>query len=557
MRHIVDESNAKEGSGLLTPDHQGISDLTNNDEPRVEIQSVVGKVTPGRQPQIKTESVTLDDALARAMDLHQKGRQAEAESLYSAILNADPKHPTALHFSGILSFQNSAHQKAIELIEQALKCDPNYVDARNNLGNIYHELRQFKKAENAYRAVLDISPTHAGAINNLAAVLKARGNFEEALTCYQSALELDPDNAVFHYNLGNAYTSNQLWQEAKTAYQRSIELKSDNPAAYRELGSVLRALGEKDASLKAISQAVELDESHAGAHCEHGIALQSTGLLEDAVLAYQRAIAADPKFNRTYPNLVVALKHLNRMQEAEDFAKRWLEINPENATANHMLASITGLNVPARATDSYVTELFDNFSTQFDEKLQQLEYKAPQLILDHSLKAGVINVDKPCRIIDAGCGTGLCGPLFRAYASTLDGVDLSAGMLNGAKLRNVYDHLAQAELTAYLENSNDDCDIIISADTLVYFGDLGQVTAASSQRLVPGGWLVFSIEKLKPDESQSPHQLNPHGRYSHSEIYVRETLSTHGFNNVSITDAVLRQELGEPVNGFIVLAQNS
>jgi predicted TPR repeat methyltransferase len=56
--------------------------------------------------------------------------------------------------------------------------------------------------------------------------------------------------------------------------------------------------------------------------------------------------------------------------------------------------------------------------------------------------------DGRCVALDAGCGTGLCGPLLRPYASELTGVDLSAGMLDRARPRQVYDHLEKGELSA-------------------------------------------------------------------------------------------------------------
>ena len=44
-------------------------------------------------------------------------------------------------------------------------------------------------------------------------------------------------------------------------------------------------------------------------------------------------------------------------------------------------------------------------------------------------------------ILDAGCGTGLCGPLVAPHAQRLTGVDLSAGMLAQASEKGVYDEL--------------------------------------------------------------------------------------------------------------------
>ena len=53
-------------------------------------------------------------------------------------------------------------------------------------------------------------------------------------------------------------------------------------------------------------------------------------------------------------------------------------------------------------------------------------------------------------MLDAGCGTGLCGPLIAPYARRLVGVDLSERMLAQARARDVYDELVKGELTAYL-----------------------------------------------------------------------------------------------------------
>ncbi len=75
-------------------------------------------------------------------------------------------------------------------------------------------------------------------------------------------------------------------------------------------------------------------------------------------------------------------------------------------------------------------------------------------------------------VLDAGCGTGLCGPLLRPYASRLVGVDLSGGMLDHARRKEIYTDLVQSELTEFLAAQQRAFDVIVAADTLVYFGDL-------------------------------------------------------------------------------------
>jgi len=156
-------------------------------------------------------------------------------------------------------------------------------------------------------------------------------------------------------------------------------------------------------------------------------------------------------------------------------------------------------------------------------------------------------------VLDAGCGTGLCAPLIRPWARRLTGVDLSGGMVEKARLRGGYDTLAVAELTAYLEGQPAAYDVVLSADTLVYFGDLLPVLHASRAALRPGGWLAFTLEALDGELDRS--ELSSSGRYRHSRSYVERALLQTGFGDVRIVQDTLRKEAGEPVHGWVVLAR--
>jgi predicted TPR repeat methyltransferase len=136
------------------------------------------------------------------------------------------------------------------------------------------------------------------------------------------------------------------------------------------------------------------------------------------------------------------------------------------------------------------------------------------------------------------------------------GVDLSARMLARAERRQVYSALNKAELTAFIEaEPAASYDLIVSADTLCYFGDLGAVARVMARALRPGGWLVFTVESLQGECAGGFH-LNPHGRYSHRELYLREVLGNAGLDDVRVQAAHLRTEGGKPVDGFVVSARS-
>jgi predicted TPR repeat methyltransferase len=155
-------------------------------------------------------------------------------------------------------------------------------------------------------------------------------------------------------------------------------------------------------------------------------------------------------------------------------------------------------------------------------------------------------------IADAGCGTGLCSEFLRPRAKRLVGVDLSRGMLARARARGKYDDLIEAELSAWLGSQRHAHDVIVSADTLCYFGPLDVVVAAAANALKPGGLVVFTVEKAA--EEVRAFKLEPSGRYSHAGDYVRSCVADAGLALKAIDVVVLRRESGQDVAGWLVSA---
>jgi len=252
--------------------------------------------------------------------------------------------------------------------------------------------------------------------------------------------------------------------------------------------------------------------------------------------------------------LGVALYAAGRLDEAIEMYRRCLALAPDDARARHLLAACTGQGVSARASDAYVRAEFDHFAPGFDHKLAGLEYRGPALV---SQAVEEIAAELPPRpaMLDAGCGTGLCAPLVRARAAMLVGVDLSPAMVALARERGGYDELVVAELTQYLHEHARSYDLIISADTLVYFGELVEVVAAAARALRPGGALVFTLERAEPSEAKVGHRLNPHGRYSHTRDYVARVLGEAGLVDAVIREIASRKEMDQWVPGWLVRAR--
>jgi predicted TPR repeat methyltransferase len=319
--------------------------------------------------------------------------------------------------------------------------------------------------------------------------------------------------------------------------------------AFHNLGKALSARNRPEEATVAYGRAVEL-----GANAYVGLAtsLRYQGLIDEAIAAYRKAIAIGSRQAATFYILGMLLSAKQCDAEAIEVYEQWLQWDPDNPVAQHMLTACRQQSIPPRASDAYVEAVFDGFAPAFDRRLSALEYRAPELAVG-LLKRELGDAAATRRILDAGCGTGLCGPLLRPYAGYLAGVDLSRAMLELAEGRGSYDKLVKSELTAFLEDSEDAFDIIVCVDTLVYFGDLKAVLLAVSRALTRWGFFIATLERAE-NGGGSGYRLNNTGRYSHSGKYLETVFEECNLRLRSIETEVLRQEKGQPVLGLVVCA---
>ena len=293
--------------------------------------------------------------------------------------------------------------------------------------------------------------------------------------------------------------------------------------------------------------------------------LSASGRLEEASLLEAQAYVQPPWDGKPHKILATCHYRLGQFEEAARCYRAWLAEEPDNEIARHHLAACSGQGVPDRAPDRYVATLFDGMAEQFDHRLVSiLAYDGPGVM--RSLLADRVPADQSRDILDAGCGTGLCGPVLAPIARRLTGVDLSQAMLEKARARGVYDRLIHAELTAFLQNrpaaidpaeiDRPGFDLIVMADSLIYFGDLGGVFDAIAGSLRPGGLFAFTLELLPQDDGTAPDfALRPSGRYAHSARHWTQRLLERGFHIRRSEAIVIRQEFCQPIHGAAVLAE--
>jgi predicted TPR repeat methyltransferase len=414
---------------------------------------------------------------------------------------------------------------------------------------------QLAEAHEVFRRVLETAPDHPRALHYAGVLAHQQGRNGEALALIERSLALVPDQADWHSNLGIVLQSNDRLDCAIDAYRRAIAIDPSHANAHSNLGALLRATGKSVEAEAAYRAAIRVNPEHIDAYTNLGILLNGLKRTEEAAACYCKVITLRPKHREARKLLALAHCTLGEVDKAVDIFEEWLEEEPGDPIARHMLAACTGRDVPERASNGFVETTFDSFAATFESKLERLSYRAPALVAAMLEDSGLEHSHR-LEVLDAGCGTGLCGALVAPFARRLVGVDLSQGMLAHAKEKNVYHALIKAELTDYLRENSEGFDLIVSADTLVYFGDLKAVIAALAAALRPNGLLVFTLEQAVAASAGVDYRLQLHGRYSHSQAYVERLLAVSGLQS-KIVQAQLRTEAGAPVSGLVIRAAKS
>ncbi len=418
-----------------------------------------------------------------------------------------------------------------------------------------------------YKKVLRTSPANSDALHYLGLAIYQQGNIKAAINYIEKALVISPKYPEAMNNLGNIYKEMGDTKKAQALYEKVVNCFPNHVDALVNLAITERENKHISSAHEHLNKALELQPEHVEALHNIGNIYVDKKDSEAALLAYEKALKLRPSSHDSAKSLAHIYYEKGDKTKAIEILKTLLERAPDDAIAQHLLASFGGIDTPKRASDSFVKETFDKFSNSFDMALDRLQYKAPNLVAQKLIHCNS-NKNQSLRVLDIGCGTGLCGVLIRDFTKELIGVDLSPNMLAKAKDRQVYDALIEAELTSYMLQCKQLFDFIICVDTFVYFGELAEAFSATNELLDEHGYFIFTLENHEPQKPLKQHGnktdndilnqnfiLHTHGRYSHKREYVSLALNKSGLKLISIEDVTPRYENGEPVEGILVVAQ--
>ena len=452
------------------------------------------------------ENYLAENAFNHALALDADYAEAKIELAYlrrdlPALRQLSQNYPqTALapYYAALLYRNQGDYAAAAQYAEQA---DSRQADEQIKLlrAEIFRSLRQNEAALACYREALEQNQKSLPALINLA---NAEIDPQKQEQMYLAALDLDPQNLDAHINYADALYRQKRLAEALEQYRAAVILDPNRPEISNNLGIITRDLGE----------------------------------YEEALGLFFNAFFKAPQNSVYALNLAETLTLLYRQDAdtARKIAQNWLRQAPDNAFARHINAALTqGTDIAAA---DYSRQLFDLFADNYETTMAAIDYHLPELIAAAIAPAAGT-------IIDLGCGTGLLGAALKNERNRLIGIDISAKMLEKAKVRGIYDQLIEADIS---QVSLPAADWVAAADVFGYLGDLRPVLTACYPRP-----LCFSIAT----GTEKDYVLNEGGRYRHHPQYVRDLLRQIGYCNIREQDVTLRRENNQVVPGKIFIVK--
>jgi len=354
------------------------------------------------------------------------------------------------------------------------------------------------------------------------------------------------DAVQSHINRGKTLAASGRHADARAAFQQAIAIDANYAEAHYRCGIAWRDEEKFEAAAASYRHALTLKPGYIEAHNNLGVVLQMGNKPDEARECYRRAVELNPDFGQPYINLGRMCEILGDRAEAARCYRKAIAAGVDTETFSHLLSAAEGITT-GRAPAAYSRTVFDNFAAYFDHRLvDDLGYRIPQI-----LAAGVkeISSNRRLRVLDLGCGTGLCGTHIKDASALLAGVDLSPAMLARAAALGIYDALSEMDVAEYVQTAPaENFDVVLSADVFVYIGDLAEVFAQVSRVLAAGGIFAFSIEVIADEHD---FLLLSSGRYAQSAGYITRLAAQAGFTVIESSAQTIRGAPGAGAPGLV------
>lgn len=256
------------------------------------------------------------------------------------VLEVWPGQTDATYLLGLMAYTYGNLDLAVAHVRRACEAPRAPGVYFSDLAEMLRQKGLLAEAEDAGRRAVALNPGAPGAWNNLGIVLQESLKLDESRVCLERALSLEPNAPQTLNNLANTLKRLGLAAQAERRWMAALALAPDYAEAHSNLSHLMLDQGEFDRSEAYARRAIALSPRFVDAYLNLAATHTARHAHGEALHVLEAALAIAPAHARALSAKALALKHLDRLEEALETAQRAVIASPQSPEPHNALGAV-------------------------------------------------------------------------------------------------------------------------------------------------------------------------------------------------------------------------
>lgn len=340
------------------------------------------------KPLLNNTSKNNYDAFILAAKAHyQLGGFEESIEMCDTAISISPKNNDGYCNKGYALNELERYDEAIACFNKVLETEPEGASVQNSKGNALMGLGRYEEALECYNKQIEVTPKHTTPYFGKAKALYLLGRYKDAITAYDKYIELEPEDPDGYSWKAKCLAQTDEFDKAYELCDMAIAKNDRNAFSYTNKGWIYYRQGKEKEALESVEKALAVDENNADAYegkvamlfnqkrYNECIEFGNTALkffpnnidinwymadcygsqyeYEKAIEKYKDILKTNPKHATITSYIGWEYYYLQDYMNAEEYAKKALELDSELADAKDLRKALEGIKSPdsQRITD--------------------------------------------------------------------------------------------------------------------------------------------------------------------------------------------------------------
>jgi tetratricopeptide (TPR) repeat protein len=271
---------------------------------------------------------------------NKAGKIESAEKTISDLIQFFPNDSTVSIWAG-RHYTDKDNIKAEEFYTKANSLAPDSQFIQESIGYFLQKQNRIEEAIDTFTASLKTNPHSVHSLRWIVTLLSNSKRNKEAEEYARKLISISSNNSNDYHILGLVLYYLDKNREAETVLRKAIKLNPKDMDLQTDLAKVLNELSRGGDAEDIYIKAINLEPTNHLLHRKFGDYLQKNLRFDDARKSYEKAIELNQNDFGSYYNLgVMLLGHLNKLEEAEIYLNKAIDINQDFAIAHAALGDL-------------------------------------------------------------------------------------------------------------------------------------------------------------------------------------------------------------------------